>query len=142
MATKFTYTPEELEQIIADYTAGALLDELSTKYGKSIPSLRMKLVHAGVYVKGTSTKTSALPTQPAQSGASSPNPRENTPTNPRTVQTYKPLYTPARILSSMTDGLHIPFGYTPKKAAKTELTDTQNKQLQRDLRDLLGEPPW
>jgi hypothetical protein len=53
MATKFTYTETEVQEIVTKYQAGVALEELATQYAKSVPSVRMKLVKLGVYQKLT-----------------------------------------------------------------------------------------
>lgn len=49
MAAKFVYTDTEVSEIVAKYQAGTALDVLAEVYGKSVPSIRMKLVKFGVY---------------------------------------------------------------------------------------------
>ena len=53
MATKFTYTESDIQQIVEKYSAGVSLDTLATDYNKSVASVRMKLVKLGVYQKVT-----------------------------------------------------------------------------------------
>ena len=53
MATKFTYTETEIQQIVEKYSSGVSLDVLATEYSKSVASVRMKLVKLGVYQKAT-----------------------------------------------------------------------------------------
>lgn len=53
MATKFTYTESETQQIVEKYSSGVSLDVLATEYHKSVASVRMKLVKLGVYQKAT-----------------------------------------------------------------------------------------
>jgi hypothetical protein len=60
MATKFTYTETETQEIVAKYQAGVELEVLATDYGKSVASVRMKLVKLGVYQKATSKASSKL----------------------------------------------------------------------------------
>jgi hypothetical protein len=57
MATKFTYTETEVQEIVQKYQAGVELEVLATDYAKSVASVRMKLVKLGVYQKA-STKVS------------------------------------------------------------------------------------
>ena len=47
----FVYTKEELDQVIAQYLEGISLEDIASKYNKSVASVRMKLVKQGVYVK-------------------------------------------------------------------------------------------
>lgn len=69
MATKFTYTDTEVQEIVQKYQSGVSLDVLATEYSKSVPSVRMKLVKLGVYQKASTTPTSTTKvTQPAKSG--------------------------------------------------------------------------
>lgn len=58
MATKFTYTETETQEIVAKYQGGTSLEVLATEYAKSVASVRMKLVKLGVYQKAT-TKVSS-----------------------------------------------------------------------------------
>lgn len=51
MATKFTYTDTEVQEIVVKYRAGVSLEVLADQYNKSVASLRMKLVKLGVYQK-------------------------------------------------------------------------------------------
>lgn len=51
MATKFTYTESDIQQIVKKYSSGVSLDVLATDYNKSVASVRMKLVKLGVYQK-------------------------------------------------------------------------------------------
>jgi len=51
MATKFTYTETEVQEIVQKYQAGVGLEVLATEYAKSVPSVRMKLVKLDVYQK-------------------------------------------------------------------------------------------
>lgn len=55
MATKFTYTETELAEIVKKYKAAVSLELLAAEYGKSVPSIRMKLVKLGVYEKQAPT---------------------------------------------------------------------------------------
>lgn len=59
MAAKFTYTDNEISEIVAKYQSGADLSVLAETYAKSVPSIRMKLVKLGVYQKNTSSKSKA-----------------------------------------------------------------------------------
>lgn len=73
MATKFVYTPVQVEEIVAKYAAGTPLEVLAETYAKSVPSVRMKLVKLGVYQKagkaGAVTKTTS--TTPAKKPSTS-----------------------------------------------------------------------
>lgn len=53
MATKFTYTAAEVAAITAQYTQGVALELLAEQFGKSVASIRMKLVKLGIYKKTT-----------------------------------------------------------------------------------------
>ena len=44
------YTPEMTAAIVDQYQAGASVDEIATDIGKSVRSVRSKLVREGVYV--------------------------------------------------------------------------------------------
>lgn len=55
----YVYTPAEWASIVMEYNAGTSLDTLATKFNKSVQSLRMKLVKAGIYQK--QSKTAAKP---------------------------------------------------------------------------------
>jgi hypothetical protein len=57
-AKNVNYSPELTKEIVADYEAGTNADErkeivenLSAKHGKSVRSIRQKLVREGVYIK-------------------------------------------------------------------------------------------
>lgn len=50
MATKFTYSPQEVQEVTQKYLAGVSLEVLAQDYNKSVASVRMKLVKLGVYV--------------------------------------------------------------------------------------------
>lgn len=67
MATKFTYTETEVQQIVEKYSSGVSLDVLATEYSKSVASVRMKLVKLGVYQKATTSSTSTKTVTPAKS---------------------------------------------------------------------------
>lgn len=58
MATKFTYTETEVQEIVAKYQSGVSLDVLATEYAKSVASVRMKLVKLGVYQKAAAKVSS------------------------------------------------------------------------------------
>ena len=60
MATKFTYTETEVQQIVEKYSSGVSLDVLATEYSKSVASVRMKLVKLGVYQKAATKVSSTL----------------------------------------------------------------------------------
>lgn len=68
MATKFTYTETEVQQIVEKYSSGVSLDVLATEYSKSVASVRMKLVKLGVYQKATTSSTSTKAVTTAKSG--------------------------------------------------------------------------
>jgi hypothetical protein len=52
MAT-YVYTQKEFEEISLLYQNGQSLDELASLFSKSVQSIRMKLVKAGLYTKTT-----------------------------------------------------------------------------------------
>lgn len=63
MATKFTYTESDVQEIVEKYSSGVSLEVLATDYNKSVASVRMKLVKLGVYQKATTVaKTRATGT--------------------------------------------------------------------------------
>lgn len=68
MATKFTYTDSDVQEIVQKYQSGVNLDVLATEYNKSVASVRMKLVKLGVYQKATASSTSTKSAAPAKSG--------------------------------------------------------------------------
>ena len=75
MATKFTYTDTEVQEIVQKYQSGVSLDVLATEYNKSVPSVRMKLVKLGVYQKAATKAASkqdgwreVITNPPAKSG--------------------------------------------------------------------------
>jgi hypothetical protein len=68
MATKFTYTETETQEIVQKYQSGVSLDVLATEYSKSVASVRMKLVKLGVYQKATATSQTTKPAAVAKSG--------------------------------------------------------------------------
>ncbi len=47
---KVNYSPELTAQIVSDYQAGTPVDEIADTIGKSVRSVRSKLVREGVYV--------------------------------------------------------------------------------------------
>ena len=49
-ATKVNYTPELTGQIVSAYQAGTAVEEIAETIGKSVRSVRSKLVREGVYV--------------------------------------------------------------------------------------------
>lgn len=68
MATKFTYTETDVQEIVQKYQSGVSLEILATEYSKSVASVRMKLVKLGVYQKATptaKTKTTDSVTEPS-----------------------------------------------------------------------------
>ena len=50
MAQKVNYTPEMTAQIVSEYQEGSSLDQIAHTVGKSVRSVRSKLVREGVYV--------------------------------------------------------------------------------------------
>ena len=54
----YVYSAEEFEEIKQKYASGTSLEVLAEEYSKSVASVRMKLVKAGVYQKVTPAKTS------------------------------------------------------------------------------------
>ena len=60
MATKFTYTDTDVQEIVQKYQSGVSLEVLATEYHKSVASVRMKLVKLGVYQKATTKVSSTL----------------------------------------------------------------------------------
>ena len=51
---QFIYTNEKMQEVIERYKTGESLEEISLIAKTSVPSVRGKLVHAGVYVSGSS----------------------------------------------------------------------------------------
>ena len=49
-ANKVNYTPELTGQIVSAYQAGTAVEEIAETIGKSVRSVRSKLVREGVYV--------------------------------------------------------------------------------------------
>tara|TARA_B100001996_G_C18323910_1_gene463593 strand:+ start:253 stop:558 length:306 start_codon:yes stop_codon:yes gene_type:complete len=49
-ATKVNYSPELTGQIVSAYQAGTAVEEIAETIGKSVRSVRSKLVREGVYV--------------------------------------------------------------------------------------------
>ena len=70
MATKFVYTEAEVAEIVEKYELGVSLDLLALAFGKSVPSVRMKLVKLGVYQKPV--KTAVTKTKVATAEKSTP----------------------------------------------------------------------
>ena len=64
-AKKVNYTPELTAQIVSDYQAGTPVDEIADTIGKSVRSVRSKLVREGVYVakETVATRTIVGPTK-------------------------------------------------------------------------------
>ena len=64
-AKKVNYTPELTAQIVSDYQAGTPVDEIADTIGKSVRSVRSKLVREGVYVakEKIATRTIVGPTK-------------------------------------------------------------------------------
>jgi hypothetical protein len=52
----YKYTDEEFAEIKLAYANQVSLETLALKYNKSVASIRMKLVKAGVYQKSSATK--------------------------------------------------------------------------------------
>ena len=50
MAQKVNYTPEMTTQIVDAYTSGLSVDQIADTVGKTVRSVRSKLVREGVYV--------------------------------------------------------------------------------------------
>ena len=49
-AKKVNYTPEVTAEIVSAYQAGVVVEEIAESIGKSVRSVRSKLVREGVYV--------------------------------------------------------------------------------------------
>ena len=49
-AKKVNYTPEVTAEIVSAYQAGVVVEEIAESIGKSVRSVRAKLVREGVYV--------------------------------------------------------------------------------------------
>ena len=64
-AKKVNYSPELTAQIVTDYQAGTPVDEIADTIGKSVRSVRSKLVREGVYVakEKVATRTIVGPTK-------------------------------------------------------------------------------
>ena len=62
---KVNYSPELTAQIVSDYQAGTPVDEIADTIGKSVRSVRSKLVREGVYVakEKVATRTIVGPTK-------------------------------------------------------------------------------
>lgn len=84
----YVYSTEEFEEIKQKYASGTSLEVLAEEYSKSVASVRMKLVKAGVYQKITPAKTSKsidgwreaiVPTVPTAKPASSSSGRMSKP---------------------------------------------------------------
>ena len=54
---KVNSTPEMTAQIVSDYQAGTSVDDIAVAVGKSVRSVRSKLVREGVYVAKVKTTT-------------------------------------------------------------------------------------
>lgn len=65
MATKFTYTESDIQQIVEKYSSGVSLDVLATEYSKSVASIRMKLVKLGVYQKAVTAASKPRTAKPS-----------------------------------------------------------------------------
>lgn len=72
MATKFVYTDAEVSAIIQQYKAGVSLEDMATKYNKSVASVRMKLVKLGVYVAKSAAKAVTATTTAKPKAATAP----------------------------------------------------------------------
>ena len=59
-AKKVNYSPELTAQIVSDYQAGTPVDEIADTIGKSVRSVRSKLVREGVYVAKEKVATRAI----------------------------------------------------------------------------------
>jgi hypothetical protein len=68
MATKFTYTETDVQELVQKYQAGVELSVLATEYSKSVASVRMKLVKLGVYQKATTNSNSTRSATVTKSG--------------------------------------------------------------------------
>lgn len=53
----YVYSVQEFEEIKAKYQTGTSLEILATEYNKSVASIRMKLVKAGIYQKQTTSSS-------------------------------------------------------------------------------------
>ena len=53
---KVNYTEAQVEQMIADYQAGASVEAIAESMGKAVRSVRSKLVREGVYVAAEKPK--------------------------------------------------------------------------------------
>ena len=62
---KVNYTPEMTAQIVSDYQAGTSVDDIAVAVGKSVRSVRSKLVREGVYVakEKVATRVNVGPTK-------------------------------------------------------------------------------
>ena len=66
MPKQVNYSVEMTDQIISDYQSGVTVDEIANAIGKSVRSVRSKLVREGVYIaqeKKTSSKKVQEPTK-------------------------------------------------------------------------------
>ena len=63
MATKYTYTDTEIQEISQKYLLGETLEALADTYQKSVQSIRMKLVKLGVYQSKAAKKPSSTTTK-------------------------------------------------------------------------------
>lgn len=66
MATKYTYTDTEVQEISQKYLAGEALEALADAYQKSVQSIRMKLVKLGIYQPKAAKKPSGTTTAKTQ----------------------------------------------------------------------------
>ena len=64
-ARKINYSPELTGQIVSAYQAGTAVEEIAETIGKSVRSVRSKLVREGVYVakEKVATRTIVGPTK-------------------------------------------------------------------------------
>lgn len=53
----YVYTVEEFDAIKSKYLAGVAIESLAEQYNKSVASIRMKLVKAGIYQKQTTSSS-------------------------------------------------------------------------------------
>lgn len=67
----YVYTAQEFEEIKTKYAAGVSLETLAEDYNKSVASVRMKLVKAGVYQKAEKPAASTKATSVAKTSSSS-----------------------------------------------------------------------
>lgn len=56
----YVYTPQEWATIVMEYKAGTSLEVLAERFKKSVASVRMKLVKAGIYEKQAKSSGSSV----------------------------------------------------------------------------------